>query len=84
MVDSFPEGNSALMIVCAWLHHEADTQWDNKKYINMNHLDTAIEDSFIAACLHSFQSLQTNLRKALDPLTKNKSRPKIGALGSDF
>ena len=34
VVGSFPDGNSALMLVCARLRHVAGTQWGNKKYMN--------------------------------------------------
>ena len=37
VVGSFPDGNSALMLVCARLRHVAGTQWGNKKYMNMKH-----------------------------------------------
>ena len=40
--------NSALMLVCARLRHVAGTQWDNKKYMNMKHLEAAYCDSSIA------------------------------------
>ena len=36
---AFPDGNSALMLVCARLRHVAGTQWGNKKYMNMKYLD---------------------------------------------
>ncbi|HOM35323.1 MAG TPA: IS256 family transposase [Clostridia bacterium] len=39
VVGTFPDGNSALMLVCARLRHVAGTQWGAKKYLNMNHLD---------------------------------------------
>ena len=45
VVGSFPDGNSALMLVCALLRHVAGTQWGNKKYMNMKHLEAAIEDA---------------------------------------
>ena len=48
VVGSFPDGNSALMLVCARLRHVAGTQWGNKKYMNMKHLEAALEDSSIA------------------------------------
>ena len=48
MVGSFPDGNSALMLVCARLCYVADTQWSNKKYINMKHLEVAAEDISVA------------------------------------
>ena len=47
-VGSFPDGNSALMLVCARLRHVAGTQWGNKKYMNMKHLEAAVEDASVA------------------------------------
>ena len=44
----FPDGNSALMLVCARLRHVAGTQWGNKKCMNLKHLETALEDTSIA------------------------------------
>ena len=66
MAGSFPDGDSALMPVCARLRHVAGTQWGNKKNMNMKHLEAALEDASIAGRLHSRQSLQTNLRKTID------------------
>ena len=37
VVGTFPDGNSALMLVCARLRHVAGTQWGCKKYMNMKH-----------------------------------------------
>ena len=48
VVGAFPDGNSALMLVCARLRHVAGTQWGNKKYMNMKHLEAACQDSSIA------------------------------------
>lgn len=48
VVGTFPDGNSALMLVCARLRHVVGTQWGNKKYMNMKHLETALDDAFIA------------------------------------
>ena len=48
VVGSFPDGNSALMLVCARLRHVAGIQWGNKKYMNMKRLKAAIEDASIA------------------------------------
>ena len=48
VVGSFPDGNSALMLVCARLRHVAGTQWGSKKYMNMKHLEAALEDASIA------------------------------------
>ena len=48
VVGTFPDGNSALMLVCARLRHVAGTQWGNKKYVNMKHLEAALDDASIA------------------------------------
>ena len=48
VVGTFPDGNSALMLVCARLRHVAGTQWGNKKYMNMKHLEAAMDDASIA------------------------------------
>ena len=40
VVGAFPDGNSALMLVCARLRHVAGNQWGSKKYMNMTHLET--------------------------------------------
>ena len=45
---TLPNGNSALMLVCARLRHVAGTQWGNKKYMNMRHLEAALEDASLA------------------------------------
>lgn len=39
VVGTFPDGNSALMLVCARLRHVAGTEWGHKRYLNMNHLE---------------------------------------------
>ena len=48
VVGTFSDGNSALMLVCARLRYVAGTQWGNKKYMNMKHLEAALDDAFIA------------------------------------
>ena len=48
VVGTFPDGNSALMLVCARLRHVTGTQWGNKKYMNMKHLEAALDDAPIA------------------------------------
>ena len=47
VVGTFPDGNSALMLVCARLRHVACTQWGCKKYMNMKHLEAVIDDASI-------------------------------------
>ena len=39
VVGTFPDGNSALMLVCARLRYVAGTQWGSKAYLNMRHLE---------------------------------------------
>lgn len=48
VVGTFPDGDSALMLVCARLRHVAGTQWGNKKYMNMKHLETICKDVSVA------------------------------------
>ena len=48
MVGTFPDGNSALMLVCARLRHVVGTQWGCKKYMNMKHLEATLDDASIA------------------------------------
>ena len=48
VVGAFPDGNSALMLVCARLRHVAGTQWGSKKYMNMKHLEVACDDASFA------------------------------------
>ena len=48
VVGMFPDGNSALMLVCARLRHVAGSQWGNKKYMNMKQLKAAMDDALIA------------------------------------
>ena len=48
VVGAFADGNSALMLVCARLRHVAGTQWGCKKYMNMKHLEAALDDASIA------------------------------------
>ena len=47
VVGTFPDGNSALMLVCARLRHVAGTQWGNKKYMNMKHLEAIKQDLLV-------------------------------------
>ncbi|NLA53898.1 MAG: IS256 family transposase [Clostridiales bacterium] len=38
VVGCFPDGNSALMLVCARLRHVSSSAWGEKAYLNMQHL----------------------------------------------
>ncbi len=47
-IGAFPDGNSALMLVCARLRHVAGSDWGTKRYMNMEHLrELDIEDAEI-------------------------------------
>ncbi|UYO64391.1 IS256 family transposase [Acetobacterium wieringae] len=44
-IGAFPDGQSALMLVCARLRHVASTDWGIKRYMNMDHLkEMAIQE----------------------------------------
>ena len=47
MAGSFPDDNSALMLVCARLRHVAGTQWGSKKYMNMKHLEAMEQETLV-------------------------------------
>ncbi len=36
---AFPDGHSALMLVCARLRYMESSLWGQKKYMNMKHLE---------------------------------------------
>ena len=38
VVGTFPDGESALMLVCARLRHITSSVWGAKRYLNMEHL----------------------------------------------
>lgn len=51
VVGTFPDGESALMLVCARLRHVASSDWGSKRYLNMEHLKSMViskEEGIIA------------------------------------
>jgi len=42
VVGTFPDGESALMLVCARLRHVASSNWGTKRYLNMSHLQSML------------------------------------------
>ena len=76
VVGTFPDGHSALMLVCARLRHVAGTQWGGKKYMSMKHIE--MQEVFLplaarnqitgyrqVLCANSFTSLaEQSLHKA--------------------
>ena len=65
VVDVIPDGNSVLMLVCVQLRHVDGTQWGNKKYMNMKHLEADIEDASIAGRLHLQYACELKCEKLL-------------------
>lgn len=49
VVGTFPDGNSALMLVCARLRHVASKAWGTKMYMNMRHLEEMNKDKNLVA-----------------------------------
>lgn len=45
VVGSFPDGNSALMLVAARLRHIASTKWGTTRYLNMDRLQELIRET---------------------------------------
>ena len=39
VVGSFPDGNSALMLVCARIRYVTANEWPNRRYLDMSRLD---------------------------------------------
>lgn len=48
VVGTFPDGNSALMLVCARLRHVASKAWGTKLYMSMRHLEEMNKDKKLA------------------------------------
>lgn len=51
VVGAFPDGQSALMLVCARLRYMEDSLWGTKVYLNMKHLDAMDLDHEMSADL---------------------------------
>ena len=43
VVGSFPDGNSALMLVCARIRYVTDNEWSTRRYIDMSRLDDTLQ-----------------------------------------
>lgn len=46
VIGAFPDGQSALMLVCERLRHVVASEWSGRRYINMDHLIQAEDDIF--------------------------------------
>lgn len=49
VVGSFPDGESALMLVAARLRHMAASRWGTRRYLDMNRLREAVEEVAVPA-----------------------------------
>ena len=43
IVGSFPDGNSALMLVCARIRYVTDNEWSTRRYLDMSRLDDTLQ-----------------------------------------
>ena len=43
VVGSFPDGNSALMLVCARIRYVTDNEWSTLRYLDMSRLDDTLQ-----------------------------------------
>jgi len=48
VVGAFPDGNSALMLICARLRHMASTKWGKRRYLNMDLLKDRYTDDQVS------------------------------------
>ncbi len=57
VVGTFPDGNSALMLVCARLRHVASKSWGTKLYMSMKHLEDMQKEAanFLPVSCYSYQ-----------------------------
>ena len=45
VVESFPDGNGALMLVCARIRYVAANEWSNRRYLDMSRLDDNLQEA---------------------------------------
>ena len=45
VVGSFPDGNSALMLVCARIKYVTANEWSNRRYLDMSRLDDSLVEA---------------------------------------
>ena len=74
VVGAFPDGNSALMLVCARLRYVAGTQWGSKKYMNMKHLEAMEQENLVgySSQITKRQGQDERRTAALDPLRPDR------------
>ena len=45
VVGSFPDGNSALMLVCARIRYVTANEWSTRRYLDMSRLDDTLQEA---------------------------------------
>lgn len=45
MVGSFPDGRSALMLVCARVHYVTSNEWSTRRYLDMSRLGETVREA---------------------------------------
>lgn len=45
VVGSFPDGNSALMLICARIRYVTANEWSNRRYLDMSRLDDSLMEA---------------------------------------
>lgn len=43
--ERFPDGNSALMLVCARIQYVTANEWSNRRYLDMSRLDDNLQEA---------------------------------------
>ena len=69
VVGAFPDGSSALMLVCARLRHVAGTQWGSKQYMSMKHLEAMAQELPAGSAAARSQSVKGKTNGVPPPLT---------------
>ena len=58
VVGSFPDGRSALMLVCARVRYVTSNEWSTRRYLDMSRLGETVWEAIIAAGTGEDQSAQ--------------------------
>ena len=45
VVGSFPDGNSALMLICARIRYVTANEWSTRRYLDMSRLDDNLQEA---------------------------------------
>lgn len=50
VVGSFPDGNSALMLICARIRYVTSNEWSTRRYLDMSRLGGTLEEAKRSSC----------------------------------